>query len=91
MMNHLEALREKIDSLRAEIAQLQELDNDFYRRHGKNWMHDEAQIKHDRRLERLQAIQQELAKLADLGRRVHSVEQMKEQHRSRPLLIKKAS
>lgn len=90
-MNHLEALREKIGSLRAEIAQLQELDNDYYRRHGRNWMHAEAQVAHDRRLERLQAIQRELARLADLGRRVHSVEQMKEQHRSRPFLIKKAS
>ena len=53
-------------------------------------MHAEAQIAHVRRLERLQEIQQELAQLADLGRRVRSVEQMKEQHRSRPFL-KKAS
>ena len=90
-MNHLEALRDKIGRLRAEIAHLQELDNDYYRRHGRNWMHAEAQVAHDRRLERLQAIQQELAQLAGLGPRVHSVEQMKEQHRSRPSLVKKAS
>jgi hypothetical protein len=89
-MDHLEVLREKIGRLRAEIAHLQELDTDYYRRHGRNWMHAEDQIAHDRRLERLQAIQQELAQLADLGGRVHSVEQMKKQHRSRPFL-KKAS
>ena len=35
-----------------------------------------------------QAIQQELAQLADLGRRVHSTEQMKEKHRSRLHLVK---
>ena len=91
IMNHLEALRDKIGRLRAEIAHLQQLDNDYYRRHGRNWTHSEAQIAHDRRLERLQTIQQELTQLADLGRRVHSVEQMKEQHRSRRYLVKKAS
>ena len=90
-MDHLEVLREKIGRLRAEIAHLQELDTDYYRRHGRNWMHAEAQVEHDQRLERLQAIQRELAQLAVLGRRVHSVEQMKEQHRCRPFLIKKAS
>jgi hypothetical protein len=84
-MDHLEVLREKIALLRAEIAQLQEL-NDQYRREGR---HDtEAQIAHGQRHERLQAIQQELAQLANLGGRVRPVEQMKEQHRSRPFLNK---
>jgi hypothetical protein len=87
-MNHLEVLREKIGSLRAEIAQIQQL-NDEYRRESRN---DQlAQVAHGQRHERLQAIQQELAKLSDLGRRVRSVEQMKEQHRPRLHLAKNAS
>jgi hypothetical protein len=87
-MNHLEVLREKIASLRAEIAQLREL-NDQYRRGGRN--DPQAQIAHSQRHERLEAIQQELAKVADLGRRVRSIEQMKEQHRTGPYLAKKVS
>jgi hypothetical protein len=71
------------------IAHLQESD-DRYRCRGRNWMHADAQLAHDQRLQRLQAIQQELSKLADLGRRVRSVEQMKEQHRSRLHLVNKA-
>ena len=87
-MDHLAALREKIESLRAEITKIQEL-NDQYRRQGGYDTH--AQVAHGQRHERLEAIQQELAQLAGLGRRVRSVEQMKEQHRSRPYLVKKVS
>ena len=88
VMDHLEVLRQKIGALRAEIAQLQGL-NEQYRRVGR---HDTlAQVAHGQRQERLQEIQQELTQLADLGRRVRSVEQMKEQHRSRPYLVKKVS
>lgn len=87
-MDHLAVLREKIGRLRDEIAHLQELSNQ-YRRQGRN--ETLAQIAHGQRHERLQAIQHELAQLADLGRRVRSVEQMKEQHRSRLHLVKKAS
>ena len=87
-MDHLEVLREKIGRLRAEIADLQELNNQ-YRRQGRN--EPQAQIAHGQRHERLQAIQRELTQVADLGRRVRSVEQMKEQHRSRLHLMKKAS
>ena len=87
-MDHLEVLRDKIALLRAEIAQLQEL-NEQYRREGRN--ETQAQIAHGQRHERLQAIQQELVQLADLGRRVRSVEQMKEEHRARLHLVKKAS
>jgi hypothetical protein len=90
-MDHLEVLREKIRRLRDEIAQLQEL-NDQYRRAGSRDRNEtEAQIAHGQRHERLQAIQQELAQLADLGRRVLSVEQRKEEHRSRLHPVKKAS
>ena len=87
-MDHLAVLREKIGSLRAEIAQLQEL-NDRYWLRGRN--DTQQQVAHGQRHERLQEIQQELTQLADLGRRVRSIEEMKEQHRSRPYLVKKAS
>ena len=87
-MDHLAVLREKVARLRSEIAQLQELNNQ-YRREGRN--DTQAQVAHGQRHERLQEIQQELTQLADLGRRVRSVEQMKEEHRSRSYLAKKVS
>jgi hypothetical protein len=87
-MDHLEVLLEKIVRLRAEIAQIQEM-NKQYRLHGRN--REEAQVAHGQRQERLQAIQQELAQLAMLGSRVRSVEEMKERHRSRLHLVKQAS
>jgi quinol monooxygenase YgiN len=87
-MNHLEVLREKIGCLRAEIAQIQEMNNE-YRRASRH--EPQAQVAHGQRHERLQAIQNELAKLSDLGRRVRSVEQMKEQHRGRLHFVKNAS
>jgi len=87
-MDHLAVLREKIGRLRAEIADLQQ-SNDEYRRQGRH--ETQAQVAHGQRHERLQAIQQELAQLADLGRRVRSFEQMKEEQRSRLNLAKRAS
>ena len=79
-MDHLGVLREKIGRLRAEIADIQAL-NEQFRRDGGNGAN--VQVAHGQRNERLQAIQNELMQLADLGRRVVSTEQMKEQHRSR--------
>ena len=79
-MNHLEVLREKIVALRAEIAQIQELNEQFRR---SSQREAQAQAAHGQRHERLQEIQQELSKLADLGRRVRSVEEMKQEHRDR--------
>jgi hypothetical protein len=87
-MDHLEVLREKIGRLRAEIAHIQEL-NHQYRLQGGNGT--DAQIAHGQRHERLQAIQQELSQLSDLGRKVVSVEEMKEKHRTRMQLVKKVS
>jgi len=84
-MDYLLVLREKIERLRVEIADIQEL-NEQFRRGGRNGT--EAQVAHGQRHERLQAIQHELAQLADLGRRVHSTEVMKEKHRSRLHLVK---
>jgi len=87
-MDHLEVLREKIALLRAEIAQLKEWNEQYRREPGQD---AQAQFAHGQRHERLQEIQQELAQLANLGGRVRSVGQMKQQHRSRPYLVNKAS
>ena len=83
-MDHLEVLREKIARLRAEIAQIQALNQEYRLR---EWVGTEAQVAHGQRHERLQAIQQELAQVADLGRRVLSVEKMKERNRARTHLV----
>jgi hypothetical protein len=87
-MDHLVVLRERIGRLRMEIAEIQEL-NKQHRLQGRNSA--EAQVAHVQRQERLQAIQQELVQLASLGPKVLSVEEMKERHRSRLLLVKQAS
>ena len=87
-MHHLEVLREKVATLRTEIVQLQEL-NEQYRR--ERQLDAQAHFAHGERQQRLLEIQQELSQLARLGERVRSVEQMKEQHRSRPFLMKKSS
>lgn len=87
-MGHLEVLREKIGRLRKEIAEIQELNKRFRLRHSND---TEAEVAHDQRQDRLEAIQQELAQLADLGRKVLSVEEAKEKHRSRLPLVKKIS
>jgi len=85
-MDHLLVLREKIGRLREEIAAIQNL-NEQFRRDGVNGT--EAQVAHGKRMERLQAIQQELVQLADLGRKVVSTEQMREKHRTRLHLVNK--
>ena len=87
-MDHLEVLREKIGRLRVEIDQIQML-NEQYR--DQDWNETDAQVAHGERHERLQAIQQELAQLAALGRKVQSIEEMKKKHRSRLHLVKKVS
>jgi hypothetical protein len=89
-MDHLGVLRDKIGRLRLEIADIQELNQQFRRDGGKG---ADVQVAHGQRNERLQAIQHELVKLADLGRRVVSTEQIKEKHRSRlhPVKQKRAA
>jgi hypothetical protein len=79
-MDHLEVLREKIARLRAEIAAIHELNQEYRLR---EWVGTEAQVAHGERQERLLAIQHELAQVGDLGRRIVSVEKMKEQNRAR--------
>ena len=85
-MDHLRVLRDKIGRLRVEIANIQEL-NEQFRRDGRSGT--DAQVAHGQRNERLQAIQHELVQLADLGRRVVSTEQVREKHRSRLHLVDK--
>jgi len=87
-MDHLEVLREKVATLRAEIVQLQEL-NEQYRRQPRP--DAQAHSARGQRQDRLQEIQQELTQIARLGGRLRSVEQMKEQHRYRPYVVKKVS
>ena len=87
-MDHIEVLREKIGRLRVEIAQIQELNKQYRLRDSND---AEARNTHGQRQERLLAIQQELVQLASLGRKVRSVEEMKEKHRSRLHLVEKAS
>ena len=84
-MDHLGVLRDRIGRFREEIADILEL-NDEFRRALRNGA--VAQVAHGRRHERLQAIQRELVRLADLGRRVTSTEQLNETHRSRLHFVK---
>jgi hypothetical protein len=79
-MNHLGVLRDKIGRLRGEIADIQELNQQF-RRDGGNGT--KVQLAHGQRSERLQGIQHELVQLADFGRRGLSMELVKEKQRSR--------
>jgi hypothetical protein len=87
-MDHLDVLREQIARLRVEIAEIKQL-NEEYRLHVENGA--ESRLAHDRRQDRLEAIQQELSQLAGLGRKVLSVDEMREKHRSRLHLGKRAS
>jgi transcriptional regulator of NAD metabolism len=86
-MDHLQVLRDKIARLRAEIAHIHVLNQEYRLRPGNA---TEDQVAHGNRHERLQAIQQELTQVQDLGRRVVSVEKMKEKTRERLPVIKQA-
>lgn len=87
-MDHVEVLRAKIARLREEIAEIQHL-NEQYRLRQPNGT--SAQVAHGERIERLQAIQQELTQLASLGRQAERMEELKEKHSRRLHLVKKAS
>jgi hypothetical protein len=89
-MDHLGVLRDKIGRLRMEIADIQELNQQFRR---SGWNGVDIHVAHGQRSERLQGIQHELVQLADLGRRVVSTEQLKEKQRSRlhPVKQKRAA
>jgi len=84
-MDHLGVLQKKIVSLRAEIAEIHELNQQYRQRKGNGTT---DQVAHGRRHERLQEIQKELGRLAALGRSVVSISQVREQNRARLQLIK---
>ena len=86
--DHLVDIPKKIGRLRVEIAEIQEL-NKQYRLQGGNGV--EAQVAYGHRQERLQALQEELTQIAALGRKVHLMKEIKENHRSRLHLVKQAS
>ena len=88
-MDHIGILRDKIRRFREEIANIHEPDQQFRRaRNGAA-----AYVAHGRRQERLEAIQHELGRLADLGRRVIPTEQIKGKGRVRlrPVKQKRAA
>jgi hypothetical protein len=85
-MDYVGVLRDKIGRLRVEIADIHELNQQF-RRDGRNGTG--VQVAHGQRSERLQEIQHELVQLSDLGRKVVSTEQVKEQPRSPTHLVKR--
>lgn len=87
-MDHLEVLRDKIQRLRSEITEIQQLNEQF--RFGRQ-NGPEASKAHSKRLERLQGIQEELVQLSKLGHKTISLEQMRERHRSRLHLVQRAS
>ena len=87
-MDHLEVLREKVATLRAEIVLLEKL-NERYRR--QRQPDAQSHFAHGKRQQRLFEIQQELTQIAGLGGRLHSVEQVKEQLRFPSSAVKKAS
>lgn len=87
-MDHIEALRQKIASLRSEIATIQE-SNERYR-FGRQSESD-SQVDHVHRQQRLQNIQEELIQLSRLGQKTLSLEEMREKHRNRLHLVKRAS
>ena len=84
-MDHLGVLQKKIVSLRAEIAEIHER-NQQYRQGKGNRIAD--QVAHGQRHERLQQIQKELGRLAALGRSVVSISEVREQNRARLQAIK---
>jgi hypothetical protein len=80
VMDHLEVLREKVARLRSEIAEIRASSEQFRLQANRGGDEETADR---RRQERLLEIQQELSQLAGLGRKVLSVEEMKEKHRAR--------
>jgi hypothetical protein len=90
MMDYLGVFKDKIGLLQVEIADIQELNQQFRRDGGHG---TGVQVAHGQRSERLQGIQHELMQLAELGRRVVSTKRMAEEHPSRlhPVKLKRAA
>jgi hypothetical protein len=87
-MDHVEALRRKIESFRAEIAQIHLL-NERHLIQGETGT--AAQVAQTKRHERLQEIQNELVQLSRLGNKTVSIETRIEKRLSRRDTLKRAS
>ena len=85
-MDYLGVFRAKVGRLRVEIAEIQELNQQFWR-DGRNGA--AVQVAYGPRSERLQAIQHELGQLARLGSGVILTEQVKENRYPQPHLVKR--
>ena len=79
-MEYVEIIRERIERLRIEIADIR---LSIERQTLQGGSDAEAQLVHDQRQTRLQAIQRELVQLAGLGPKIQPTEEMPEKHRSR--------
>jgi hypothetical protein len=87
-MDHLEVLRDKVERLRAEIAEIKLLNERHRLRAGDG---AEAREAHLKRHERLQEIQKELVQVSNLGNKALSAEERIEKHLSRLHPVKRAS
>jgi hypothetical protein len=88
-MDHFSALKQKVADLRAEIAQIKELNKQY----GNGKSHDMiSHVAHAQRHERLQGIMQELSRLADFGRALCSASRTRESEPSNRIhLVKNSS
>jgi hypothetical protein len=85
-MDYLGVFRAKVGRLRVEIAEIQELNQQFWR-DGRNGA--AVQVAYGQRSERLQAIQHELGQLSRLGSGVILTEPIKENRHPQPHLVKR--
>jgi len=89
MMDHVIAIRRKVEELRAEIAGIRILNEQQRREKDRD---PSAQMAHLERLSRLEEIKEELARLAALGRPAPSSSEPGGNERPiRPFLVKRAS
>jgi hypothetical protein len=87
-MDHLEVLRDKVERLRSEIAEIKLLNERHRLRAGDGADAREMYLK---RHERLQEIQKELLQLSNLGNKPLSPDERIEKHLSRLHPVKRAS
>jgi hypothetical protein len=88
-MDYLGAFRAKVGRLRVEIAEIQELNQQFWRDGRNGAAVQVVQVAYEQRSERLQAIQHELGQLARLGSGVILAEQVKENRHLQTHLVKR--
>lgn len=88
-MDHVIALRRKVEDLRAEIARIRMLNQQERREKGAD---TSAEMSYLQRLARLEEIKDELARLSAFGKTATSPAEADQDERpSKPFLVKKAS